>query len=189
MTYARARMRTWSRRLGLGLLASVATVALTATTASALKVHLRGHSTETGCQKNVKVGFDLYVKHHEFRLVRAFTAKNLKYPNLTPPIPRGHETGRCDPGPSVYEFLDFDSFLDAIDIDADRGIFSGASKFTSSGHTLEQWVLHGHVTSKRVKGHIQWKARGYLVYAQGEGGLEFGGASTGNVFWKASATS
>src|SRR4051794_38798728 len=185
------------RRLGLATLA-VASLAIlvTAASAAARDFDLTGLSTNTGCNAGVPVKFTVHLKHGDLKYVDDFAAAGFDYPNETPPIPVGHPTGHCGPGEEGYSHFYFpdssstSGFTYQIPFgkgDAEPDEFIGDYKIVHGGHILYEHYVAGFVkVKKRDDGSFNVKSHGVFTVAGSEGGLEYGGGSTGNVQWKAS---
>jgi hypothetical protein len=164
--------------------------------AGANQFDLVGLSTVKGCNSDVPVKFTVHYKHGELKFVDEFRAKGFNYPNETPPIPDGKPTGNCLPGEDRwYTFLFRDkSAPDGYTSKIRFGTGDAKSsnefvdyyKIMSGGHVLAEDYVQGIVNvKKRDNGSFHVKAHGAFVSAASEGGLEFGGGSTGLVTWQA----
>jgi hypothetical protein len=172
-------------------------ILVVAAPAGAREFDLVGLSTVKGCNSDVPVKFTVRFKHGKLKVVDDFRAKGFNYPNLTPPIPDGKPTGTCWPGEEGwyhYQFRDKSApngFTSEIRFGAgeadEPNEFVGIYKVVYSGHTLWEDYVQGIVNvKKRDNGTFNVKAHGGFVSARSEGGLDFGGGSTGLVTWQAS---
>jgi hypothetical protein len=181
-------MRTLSPlRLGLASLA-VASLAIlvAAAPAGAREFDMVGLSVNDGCNKNVPVKFTVKLKHGKLKHVDDFAAKGFDYPNMTPPIPVGNPTGHCypgEPGWSHFRWQGGTSLIPFGEGDAEPDEFIGDYDY----HNLYYEYVAGFVKVQEDRdGSFKGlKAHGVFTYAASEGGLQYGGGSTGNVRWKA----
>ncbi len=72
----------------------------------------------------------------------------------------------------------------------DNNEFFAAYKYPSTGNVLTENAVYGIVHVKRVhrrhRAVFQVRAHGWFLSALSEGGLKYGGGSTGAVDWRAS---
>lgn len=172
-------------------------------------IHFRGHSTMQGCQGDVKVTFDVIAGSHGPKRVENFRATGLNYPNETTSettIPEG-EPGDlgCYPGGPIlgsHNWLSYETYSSVIPFGQSldpkgkvpRNLFATDNQFWANGlgepTLLEEDRVWGRVkvvSTKKAK--TTWRSRGTLLYATSEAGLKYGGLSTGDVDWTATAKS
>jgi hypothetical protein len=204
-------MRKWLRSHLMGLVgaASLLAVFVAAAPAGAREFVVHAHSTERGCNSEAQVLFGVEVSHGDFDRVHDFVARDFNYPNFTPPVPVGQPRGgQCIPGevtpeddPDNWVFWNTGTVrnltaghLPHYSIAFGKGSlreneFHRVWKYPRTGLTLEQRSVYGKVNLDRVgrRHHRHWllTAHGFFVKAQSEGGLIYGGPSTGTVDWKA----
>ena len=200
-----ARARLWNRARGLaiqttlvGAVAAAVLLALPAVAAADTEWHFQGSSVKTGdCQADVVVDFHATVHHGHFKEVSRFAISHANFPNKTPPVLFGQPTGDCLPGERSFVLQDYDLRVSAVIgfTDPDHpNEFNGSSQYPSSsvatlGQAQEAWILGGVVHIRRVRHHhhrvFRAKAHGDFGFAVSEGGLKYGGSSTGQVNWVA----
>jgi hypothetical protein len=156
-----------------------------------------GHSTVRGCNADVPVRFEVWVSHGQPKFVHRFRAKGFGYPNRTPPVPVGSPRGNCYPGyDGWYTWLwdDPDGPADfTLEIPFGTGQlneneFKAVDKHVYDGRlVLSQTYVEGTVNVTRRNGEFHAKSHGAFLDAVSEGGLIYGGSSTGRVTWKAHA--
>lgn len=180
-------MRTFSPlRLGLGLAVASLAILAAAAPAGAREFDMVGLSVNDGCNAKVPVKFTVHFKHGHPKHVTDFKAKGFDYPNMTPPVPVGNPTGHCypgEPGWSLFTFKDGTTDIPFGEGDAEPNQFLVDYVY----HGLYEEYISGYV---KVQDHADGsfkglKAHGVFTYAASEGGLQFGGGSTGNVRWTA----
>ena len=190
-------MRTLtSRRLGVpALLLAIPLVGLFAPGASAKTLHFKGGGLDDpGNQSQVKVDFKVHLagKHNKLLYVSDFAGEKIGFPNTTPPIPEGKPDCRygvppfCGSKPLNYFFtaLEEPTPLDANQIPFDKDTpdeFFRKSQYPDS-NPFEEWIARGFVRHSKKKG---WHATGRFVIDLSEGGIRYGGGSTGYVHWDA----
>jgi hypothetical protein len=181
-------------RLGLASLAVASLgILVAAAPAGAREFELRGHSTESGCNQDVPVKLTVVVHHGDLAYIEGFQAKGYGYSNETPPVPEGHPAGHCYPAPEGWRVWSFKDPDGGITTRAKFGTgdlrpnqFEGTYKNKYHGATLYEQDLKGTVKmDERPGGAVDFNAHGAFLEAGSEGGLEFGGGSTGFVNWKA----
>jgi len=204
----RQRLRS-NLALSVGL-ASLLALLVAATPAGAREFSLGGHSTTPGCQGHARVRFDVTFDQGNYKKVSQFQAKDFNYPNKTAsgtPIPVGTPRGQCVPGETGW-ITWFNRGPQGLSADIPFGTgnlpenqFLGEYKTPATGTTIEQWEVYGQVHVDKVvhrrchrrhhRRHcshiVSWNvsAEGYFIRAVSEGGLIYGGSSTGEVDWKA----
>ena len=190
-------MNVVGRRVRVAVGVAVAlSLLVTVAPAGAREFELHGRSTESGCQSDARVKFNVDIQRGTFKRVWDFEAKDFNYPNLTPPIPRGHPTGHCLPGEdhwvSWYFHQPGGSITYSIPFGAghlDANEFFAAYKYPSTGDIVTENAVYGIVHVKKVHRHhavFLVRAHGWFLSALSEAGLKYGGGSTGAVDWKAS---
>lgn len=185
-------MRNFAR-LGVAALAAVSLLAIPVAMAAATEVDFEGKSTDKGCQDGAKVRFKLFIDHGKFEKVKNFEATGFNYPNLTPPAPGGHRTGNCIPGPAYWSLFGDNTNPAGTDttytlrfgkksLDPDE--FFARDRYPRDDPYYWNQV-YGKVRVEKKHGKFDFHAHGDFVRAASEGGLSFGGGSTGFVDWKA----
>jgi hypothetical protein len=181
-------MKTFSPlRFGLASLAVVSlAILVTAAPAAAREFDMVGLSTNEGCNAGVPVKFTVKLKHGHFKHVTDFKAKGFNYPNKTPPVPVGDPTGHCYPGETGWSLFTFKRGTTEIPFgegDAEPNEFL----VDYSYHGIYEEYIAGFVkVQEHADGRFKGlKAHGVFTYAVSEGGLQYGGSSTGDVKWKA----
>lgn len=201
-------MRQWLRSHLAGLVgvASLLAVLVTAAPAGARIFVVEGHSTERGCNAEAKVLFGVEVSHGNFDEAKDFTARDFNYPNFTPPVPVGRPRGQCIPGevspdddPALSVWWPTGHVFDSAaghhygirfgTGSLDENEFARTWRDQRQGFVFAQRSVYGNVKLERAgrRHHRRWKltAHGFFVKAQSEGGLIYGGPSTGRVDWTA----
>jgi len=148
----------------------------------------------------VVVDFHATLHHGHFKEVSKFVINHYNFPNKTnktPPFLFGHPSGDCLPGENATVLQDYDLRQSAVIGFADPdnpNEFTGKSQYPSSsvatlGQAQEAWAVGGVIHIRRVRHHhhrvFRAKAHGDFGYAVSEGGLMYGGSSTGQVNWVA----
>jgi hypothetical protein len=190
--------RLTPRRLAApALLVAVPLLGLFAPGAAAKTIHFVGGGlNDSGNQDQVKVSFKVHMegKANKLHYVSDFTGKKIGFPNTTPPVPVGKPDCRygvppfCGSPPKTYLFtaLEEPAPLDANQIPFDKDTpdeFFRKSQYPDAPfHPSEEWIARGIVRHSKKKG---WHATGRFVLALSEGGLQYGGGSTGYVHWDA----
>jgi hypothetical protein len=191
-------MRPEFKRFRLGLLASAAVVGLLgllATPGSAKTLRFHGEGVGPPIQTKVSLHFKVVIKHHKLSYAHHFKATKLAARNTTPPIPLG-EPGQalCAGNSQRFDYL-FQGFYDLppesykIDFrDAHPTNFHRKEQYPAApAPPSQEWIVDGHVSSHKRHGNRIWHSSGSLVLARSEGGLQYGGCSTGRVLWEARA--
>jgi len=151
-----------------------------------------GRTTVTGCNADVPVRFEVHFANGKPKLVDVFRAKDFGYPNQTPPVPRGRPRGSCIPGYDGWSYFNFRDPQGGYTTEVRFG--TGAQEENEFGRTYQQYLgntllnqhtIHGFVNVERRAGEFHVKSHGMFLDAVSEGGLEYGGSSTGVVTWKA----
>lgn len=187
----RARIHRGVLRAALGVGAAAASlVVLTAPAAAEREFVFQGHSVHASeCQSDVKVDFHVTVRNGRLHVVSLFRVSQLNFPNVTPPIPFGRSRGQCFPGERSVMFLNYQQGVSAaIPFEAhhpNEFKDSDALLLGSRPIATEAWVLQGKVSIRRVHHRFRGTAHGDLAFAVSEGGLKFGGSSSGKVKWVA----
>lgn len=181
-------------RVRRGLLASgvaVSLLVLPASGASASTI-LHFHGTGEGHQSQARIKFKVLIKHGKPRYAFDFSAAKLKAPFATPPVPNGGRSSTlCRRGRTFsYTFgaLEEPPPLDAnkIHFEPDHpNLFYRETEFPGAPDPpADEWMIHGGIAPPDKHVH-HWEAEGSIVLARSEGGLTFGGCSTGRFLWNA----
>ena len=180
--------------VALVALVSLLAALLIAAPAGARVFTLEGGSIATrGCNADAQVKFDVVVLSGNFRKAKDFQIKDFGYPNLTPPIPYGHSRGKCIPGEEGWRQICPQTAMGACAVPFGSGKrddeFLGVNRYPTTGTPYIYEGYFGNVSATKVgrphHRHFRLTAHGFFVQAVSEGGLQYGGSSTGDVRWKA----
>jgi hypothetical protein len=173
-------------------------LAIPVATASAHEFDISGLSTNIGCNASVPVKFKFFIEHGQLTEARHFQAEDYNFPNMTPPIPFGHPTGNCYKGPRdwrLFTRLEADGSQTGVfkfgrgrlgSRSLEENEFAGRYQYPAPPNPpIYETEVYGKVSVERVNGVFHIRAQGWFVEADSEGGLQYGGGSTGAVHWKA----
>ena len=177
-----------------GLLASGVAVSLLGllTSGASASTILHFHGTGEGHQSQARIKLNVLIKHGKPQYVFNFSATKLKAPFATPPVPNGGRTSTLCRKGGTFSYL-FGALEEVAPLHPRRiyfepdhpHLFFHESQFPGTpAPPADEWIIHGGIAPPDNQVH-HWEAEGSLLLARSEGGLKYGGCSTGRFLWTA----